>query len=123
MRFRLPLLVPFLALAVLAGCDATDPSASADAAPAEFRINGPSSVTVGDCDTFTISDPYGNPQSGYNWTVTSGGYLTASGTGSAFVLATSAPRYTVSARVNSPLGPLVSKTVRVAPNPDNTAEC
>ena len=111
-----------VALLALAGCDAAAPSDTADAAPSPYRIVGPSFVKAGDCDTFTIEDTSGAPQTGTGWSVQNDGYLTASGPSSAFVLATgpTVGSYRVSVWVG---GSRVSKTVRVRWNPANTAEC
>ena len=123
MRVFLPTLLA--ALVVLAGCDAIEPAPSdlADAAPAPYRIDGPSLVVDGSCDTFTVEDASGVPQAAYSWTVSGSGYLTNATTSSALVLATAPSSYLVSARVGSPSGPFVSKRVSVIYNPRGTAEC
>lgn len=111
-----------LALAfVLAGCDATAPSASADAAPAPYTIVGPSFVKAGECDTFTAQDASGNPVTVSDWTVSGSAYLTNETSTSAFVLAEyGGSSYTVKALIQ---GAWYSKSVRVSYNPAGTYEC
>ena len=120
---RLLLSALLVALVALSGCDAVAPSETASAKQVHrFRIVGPSSVIAGSCDTFTIEDTYGNPQTGSNWQVQGDGYLTNSNAASAYVLATgpTTGHYTLKVTVQ---GSSVAKSVNVFPNPKNTAEC
>lgn len=109
-----------VALLALAGCDATAPSASADAGAA-YTIVGPSFVKAGDCDTFTAQNASGGTATVSDWTVSGSGYLTNETSTSAFVLAEySGSSYTLKALIQ---GRWYAKTVRVRFNPAGTYEC